>query len=135
MPSVNDRFPESGFFSAKNWNKSGDLNLQIAYVAYDASCGFDKTADVVHFTNDERTLALNQTTARAIACIHGEEMDEWRGKWITLYLDPGVEYQGKRTGGIRVREVVGNGGGAAVIVPPPSKQPPSKPDFDDEIPF
>lgn len=133
MPSVNDRFPESGHFSAKTWNNAGDLNLQIAYVAYDATIGFDKTADVVHFTNDGRTLPLNQTTAHAIARIHGEEMDNWRGKWIALYLDPDVEYRGQKTGGIRAREVAGNGSGAAVIVPP--KQPPQKPAYDDEIPF
>ena len=77
MPSVSDRFPESGHFSAKTWNQSGDLNLQIAYVAYDETIGWDKTADVVHFANDGRTLPLNQTTA-TIARIHGEEMDDWR---------------------------------------------------------
>jgi hypothetical protein len=133
MPNVNDRYPESGFFSAKNWNKSGDLNLQIAYVAYDESVGFDKTADVVHFINDARTLPLNQTTARSIARIHGEEMDAWRDKWITLYLDPDVEYQGKKTGGIRVRETVGGNGNA--IVAPVAPRKARAADMDDEIPF
>jgi hypothetical protein len=136
MPSVDDRFPKSGFFSAKDWDEPGDLNLQITYVAYDETIGFDKTADVVHFKNDGRKLQLKETTARVIAKLHGKEMDKWPDKWITLYLDPDVEYNSKKTGGIRVREVApGNGSGAAVIVPPPSKQPPPKPAFDDEVPF
>ena len=133
MPNVNDRFPDSGHFSAKSWNKAGDLDLQIAYVAYDETVGFDKTADVIHFTNDGRTLPLNQTTARSISRIHGEEMDEWRGKWIALYLDPDVEYKGTKTGGIRVREATAGNGNAVVITAPLSKS--TARDFDDEIPF
>src|SRR5262245_16199528 len=133
MPNVNDRFPDSGHFSAKSWNKSGDLNLQIAYVAYDQNIAVNKTADVVHFTNDGRTLPLNQTTARAIAHIHGDEMDGWRGKWITLYLDPNVEYKGNKTGGIRVK-VAGNGSdNVAVVTPAPRPRP--RDGLDDEIPF
>jgi hypothetical protein len=136
MPSVDDHFPKSGRFSAKDWDELGDLQLQISHVEYGVSISFDKTADVVHFVNDGRQLVLSQTTARSIAKLHGKEMDEWPNKWITLYLDPDVEYNGKKTGGIRVRDeaVSGNGNGTAVVVTPPPRQPP-KPDFDDEILF
>jgi hypothetical protein len=133
MPNIDDRFPKSGFFSARDWDEAGDLTLQIAYVAYDETIGFDKTADVVHFANDGRQLALNQTTARAIAKLHGKEMDGWRDKWITLYLDLDVEYQGKKTGGIRVREATAGNGNAVIVPASPPKTRAA--DLEDEIPF
>jgi hypothetical protein len=133
MPSVDDHFPKSGFFSAKNWDEPGDLQLQISHVDYSVSIGFDKTGDVVSFVNDARQLVLNYTSSHAIAKLHGKEMDEWPTKWITLYLDPDVEYQGKKTGGIRVREAAAGNGNAVVVTPPPRQSP--KPDFEDEIPW
>jgi hypothetical protein len=136
MPNVDDHFPKSGRFSAKDWDEPGDLRLQISHVDYGVSISLDKTADVVHFVNDGRQLVLSPTTARAIAKLHGKEMDMWGGKQITLYLDPDVEFNGKKTGGVRVRDgaASGNGSDTAVVVTPPPRQPP-RPDFDDEIPF
>jgi hypothetical protein len=134
MPSVDDRFPKSGFFSAKNWDEPGDLRLQISHVEYGVAIGFDKTGDVAHFVNDGRQLVLSYTIAHAIAKLHGKEMDAWPNKWIALFLDPDVEYNGKKTGGVRVRdEVVAGNGNAAVVTAPPPK--PRAADFDDEIPF
>jgi hypothetical protein len=135
MPTVDERYPQKGYFSAKNWSEADDLVLEIAYVAYDEHIGSSKFRDVIHFANDGRALPLIDATARAIAKIHGKEMDDWRGKTISLFLDPDVEYEGKKTGGIRVREqaptqttVGGNGTETARTAQPPAS-------FDDEIPF
>jgi hypothetical protein len=117
MVSINDRYPKSGLFSAKNWDPEvGDLDLQIDHLELDRWFGDDKPVkDVLHFKNDGRELVLNGITGRQIAKLHGNESDDWAGRWITLYLDPTVEFQGNK-GGIRVRDrvpAIGSGNGVA----------------------
>lgn len=53
----------------------------------------------------EKRLVLNKTNALAIAKIHGNEVDNWRGKRITLYPTQAQSF-GKVVDCIRVREVV-----------------------------
>ena len=137
-----DRYPRSGLFSAKNWDpEDGDLDLQIDHLELDRWFGDDKpNKDVLHFKNDGRELVLNGITGRVIAKLHGDESDNWQGKWITLYLDPDVEFRGNK-GGIRVRDQVpstGGGNGLALgtaAAPRPAAKPATKPSLDDEIPF
>jgi hypothetical protein len=142
MVNINDRYPKSGFFSAKNWDpEDGDLDLQIDHLELDRWFGDDKpNKDVLHFKNDGRELVLNVLTGRQIAKLHGNESDNWQGKWITLYLDPDVEFRGNK-GGIRVRDrmpAIGGGNGLAhepAQPPTPSAKPSSEETFDDSIPF
>jgi hypothetical protein len=131
MPRISERYPKSGFLTAKDVEEEGDLDLQIAYVAWDEEIG-NKTRDVVHFLNDGRALVLNATNARTVAKLHGDEADDWSGRWVTLFFDPDVEYQGRKDGGIRVREQVpacAEGSSTTTQARPPA------PPFDDEISF
>jgi hypothetical protein len=141
MVDINGRYPKSGLFSAKNWDpEDGDLDLQIDHLELDRDFGYDKASkDVLHFRNDGRELALNGITGRTIAKLHGSESDNWVGRWITLYLDQTVEFQGNK-GGIRVRDRVpsiggGNGLALGTATAPATAKPATKPSFDDEIPF
>jgi hypothetical protein len=61
---------------------------------------------VLHFNEFEKPLVLNSTNAQIIAKITGAEDEievKWIGKSIVLYNDPNISFQGKLTGGIRVR--------------------------------
>ena len=59
---------------------------------------------IIYFKGDNpKPLILNTTNCSAIEDSYGEETDSWRGQPIELYIDPGVVYGGKRTGGVRVR--------------------------------
>jgi hypothetical protein len=133
MPSINERYPKRGFLTAKDV-EDGDLTLRIASVAWDENIGNGKTKDVVRFFEDGRELALNAINARRIAKLHGDEANNWRGCWITLYLDPDVEYQGQKQPGIRVREQMPARDNSPAPISQPVRQSPSQ-DMDDEIPF
>ena|SRR5215831_5058967 len=134
MPSIKERFPGSGYLTAQDVEK-GDLTLQIAYVAWDEIVN-GKPKDVVHFINDDRALILNNTNAHRIAKLYGDDGDGWRGHWITLYHDADVEYDGKKTSGIRVRQqaptLPTEGNGPLPDLPP---RPSRSEEMNDEIPF
>ena len=60
----------------------------------------------LHFKEVEKPLVLNSTNGQLIEKITGvgENIETgWVGKQIVLYNDPNITYQGKLTGGIRVR--------------------------------
>lgn len=61
---------------------------------------------VVHFHELDKPLVLNKTNGEAIARITGviENIETgWIGAKVVLYDDPNVGFQGKTTGGIRIR--------------------------------
>jgi hypothetical protein len=51
----------------------------------------------------EKRLVLNKTNAMSIAAIHGNEVDGWKGKCITLYPTKAQAF-GKQVDCIRVRD-------------------------------
>jgi hypothetical protein len=132
MASISERFPATGNFRADDL-KLGDLDLQIADVKLDVSISSSAYGDVVTFGNDERRLIMNVTVARQIAALHGDETDDWPGKWVTLFYDSSVKFNDEIVGGIRVRPVVPNlpeGNGSTR----PKPKPPLT-DDGDAIPF
>lgn len=83
------------------------------------------------FHDIEKPLVLNSTNIQLCAQICGsEDTDHWIGKRIVLYTDPNVSFQGKLTGGIRVRA-------PKPTAPPPAPPPKPLPAelTDDDIPF
>ena len=114
MVSISERYPRTGFLKAADV-KEADLILQIDYLELDRDFGASKAAkDVLIFSNDQRELVLNGATSHQIAKLHGDDSENWPGRWIALYLDPDVlnPSTGEKTGGIRVRDQVpahGNG--------------------------
>lgn len=57
---------------------------------------------VLVFHDTDKSLVLNVTNARAIRDMYSPDTDAWAGKQIMLFSMP-VEFEGKRTNGIRVR--------------------------------
>jgi hypothetical protein len=134
--SINERYG-STFLTAQDV-ETGELILRIAYLELDADVK-GKIKDLLHFADDDRSLVLNPTNARQIARLHGDNPDNWRGKWITLHYDPDVMYQDQKVGGIRVRNTVpatpAGSNGPLPEPPPQREQPKRRDDFDDSIPF
>lgn len=71
----------------------------------------------LHFEESDQCLACNTTNAEIVAGIFGsEELDDWIGHRITLYMNPAVTFMGKRVGGLSVRDT--KPGGAARAATP-----------------
>ena len=57
----------------------------------------------VKFVEFPKPLLCNVTNARVLVDGFGKDTDGWKGKTITLFVDPNVEFGGKREGGLRLR--------------------------------
>ena len=58
---------------------------------------------VLYFTGMEKGLVLNSTNGKVICKLYGEEMDEWIGKNISLYIKDDVQFKDETVSAIRVR--------------------------------
>lgn len=96
---------------------------------------------VLYFEENVKPWVPNIGSLEEIAAITGTgDVDYWTGAKLVLYVNPDVEYAGKRVGGIRCR---------APLVPQNQQQPPTQssgpnPDYvgdnppppdDEDIPF
>ena len=86
-----------------------DVKLTIKSV----SCpGVVKSADgkiidrpIVYFEETDKGLILNKTNAKSIGLRHGNEMDDWAGKSITLFATTTDGFGKKNVPCVRVRPV------------------------------
>ena len=100
------------FSSPSRWLKHSDLPddqdtvLTVAsYAQEEIGMGDSKTKRwVVYFQEIELGLVLNATNGKAISKVCGtDEMDEWKGQRISLYVKDDVEFQGDIVSAVRVR--------------------------------
>lgn len=63
----------------------------------------DEDKPVVYFRDNVKPMILNNTNWMTIEDAYGQESDDWTGKQVEMYCDPGVMFGGKRVGGVRVR--------------------------------
>src|SRR5271170_514654 len=52
-----------------------------------------------------KPMVLNVTSIRVLESAFGSESDDWKGKSVTVYVDPSVSFQGRVVGGLRLRPV------------------------------
>lgn len=58
----------------------------------------------LEFEESDKPLVLNSINIQLCEKVFGsDDTDDWVGKRIVLYTDPTISFQGKVTGGIRVR--------------------------------
>lgn len=60
--------------------------------------------NVLFFKERPECLALNKPNGQTLCDLYGEEMDNWIGKQISLYVDGSVQMYGMPVSGIRVRK-------------------------------
>jgi hypothetical protein len=96
------------------WLRANDLSKDIDTVftinnvildeVEDEETGSTEELVTVQFEEMARKqLGLNVSNARTLQELFGWESDDWKGKQITLYVDPDVRMKGKVVGGIRIR--------------------------------
>jgi hypothetical protein len=81
---------------------------------------------VAYFKETDKGLVMSTTNLQLAAIALGsQDTDLWIGKQLVLFNDPTVSFQGKITGGVRVRAKKG-----AKPEPQPTLE-----EMDDDIPF
>ena len=60
---------------------------------------------IAHFRELDRPMILNATAVNELETLFGSDVADWFNKRVELYVDPNVHFQGKKTGGLRLRAV------------------------------
>lgn len=123
MPTIHD-LKNSQFLTKEDVDPAVKATIK-SYELMDVSMENESRKDkyVLHFEELDKPMVLNVTNGSLIAAITGsEDFDGWIGQTIVLYNDKSIMFQGKITGGIRVRAMK------------KQETPPAKIDSDD-IPF
>ena len=82
------------------------LLAQIAYLTSDQveADSQVKTKTVLHFHGDIKPLIMNQVNKELLKQVTGAQtLGQLRNQSIVLYNDPTIMFQGRMTGGIRIR--------------------------------
>ena len=62
---------------------------------------------VAHFDELDRGLILNVSNCEVLAELAGsDETEQWSGAVVELFNDKEIRFQGKKTGGIRLRKPI-----------------------------
>lgn len=61
---------------------------------------------VVRFVGKKKSWLAGPVSQKTIAGMYGRYVEDWKGKRITLYVDPSVRFGNEVTGGIRVRNTI-----------------------------
>ena len=103
---LDDLVPTTSIYLTKDDVGEQGKNLTIAGFKIE-TVGNGADADqraIMGFTEDVKPMVVNKTNMQRIKHITGAEMtSQARGKVVNVYNDPMIEYQGKLTGGIRIR--------------------------------
>lgn len=127
---VTDAYPSS-YLKAADF-QGRDVTVVISKVVME-DIG-DDHKPVLYFQGKDKGLVLNKTNANNIAQQHGDEMDSWIGRQITMFASQ-TDFQGKTVPCIRIKL---KAAGRAVVSSPGTPRPDdpkSQTDVDDEIPF
>lgn len=84
---------------------------------------------VIYFREHQKGMVLNVTSIRVLEAAFGDDSDDWKGKTVTVYVDPNVSFQGRVVGGLRLKPPAKQKAAA------PAKAPAGNDEFDDSIPF
>ncbi len=98
--NINDAFP-SKYIKASDL-QGQDVPVTISKIEWEEVGQEKDRLPILYFEGRERGLALNKTNTFTIGDIHGQEMDNWGGKEITLFPTQ-TDFQGKQVACIRVR--------------------------------
>ena len=103
MTSVNDIFSSSETLSAEDLqNQDVVLTIKQVEVKEFTDDGNSKRKPIIHFHETEKRLVANMTNSFTIADHHGDNLDNWPGKQITLYPTT-TDFGGRRVPCIRIR--------------------------------
>ncbi len=80
-----------------------EWNVTIKKVAMEG-VGQDKDPKLILFFEDiEKGMVCNKTNGNTVKRLYGDELDEWIGKKVTLWVNHDVEFKGELVSAIRIR--------------------------------
>ncbi len=100
MPIMKDMYP-SKWLTAKDLDGE-DKVVTIRRIEEESIAQEDKWVLYFDLRQTTKGLVLNQTNAKSIAKLHGEDTDDWINKSITLYPTE-VQFKGDMVEAIRIR--------------------------------
>lgn len=108
MPKIGDMIKKSKYIKKDDLeDMGGEADLTIVGVKEMNVARDDQPEDmkwVMKFRELEQLWVLNNVNLQLIeAALGSDDSADWRGKTLTLYVDPNVMMSGKLVGGIRVR--------------------------------
>lgn len=84
---------------------------------------------VIYFRELKKGLGLNKTNGKILCHLFdSDDMDEWIGNKIALYVKDDVEFQGDIVSAIRIRNKLPGKAAAQASTTKPSALPPAEPD-------
>lgn len=86
----------------------GDTHVKITNAILESLQAPDSKIEdkcILYFDQLQKGLPLNVTNWNSIEALHGDDSDDWIGKWVTLYPTK-VQFGNKMVDGIRVRDEV-----------------------------
>ena len=139
VPMPDDMTLDQAVPSQSNYISKDDVGtgllVQIAYMTNDQVEGDNaqtKQKAVLHFNGDVKPLILNQVNKELLKQVTGAQtLGQLKGQAIILYNDPTIMFQGRMTGGIRIRSAQQQ----APIQPQAPQPGTGSQDFDDSIPY
>ncbi len=63
----------------------------------------DETKWIQYFREHKRGLPLGTTVLRFLEKEFGDDSESWKGKQVILFVDPSIQFQGRVTGGLRLK--------------------------------
>ena len=92
----------------KSSDITGEMPVEIVSVAIEHFGREDESEKkaVVYFVGIEKGLVLNRINSDILKELSGtDETDDWNALNCVLYVDPNVQFGGKRVGGVRIKAV------------------------------
>jgi len=120
--TLDDAVPRQSNFLTKE-DVTPDVLVTVAHLAMGEveSDGKTEHRAILHFHGDLKPMVLNQTNKELLKAVTGEvTAGGIKNKKIVLFNDATIMFQGKMTGGIRIRA---------------ARNQPQEPDLHEDIPF
>jgi hypothetical protein len=121
-----------GFYKVADLEGGKEVTHIIDYLDEEVQM-FNKTMDILNFSDTARQFQINQTNAEFLLDTFGDDPKTWRGRAVTLYLAD-YEFKGEKKLGIRLKraDAAAAEAGAKRAL---ARKSDGKADMDDEVPF
>jgi hypothetical protein len=123
---------DRGFYKVADLEGGKEVTHTIDYLDEEVEM-FNKTMDILNFSDTARQLQLNQTNAEILLDAFGDDPQAWKGKAVTLFLAE-YEYNKEKKLGIRLKRA-DTAAAEASAKRAIARQADGKAAMDDEIPF
>lgn len=96
----------SPFLKSKDIKKPVVVTItKVTEESFKGDDGKERKSVALHFKQlDQALVTCKESLAFLIDHFETDESNDWIGKDVELFFDADVKYQGKRIGGIRIRE-------------------------------